>query len=326
VAGVTHEINTPLGAIQSANGNIQQAINNSLDDLPALAQRLPERQWKSFTILLEQVRQDTEMLSTREERQKKRELSKHLETQGITQVALVADRLVNMGIYEDIDAYLPLLQDDQCDFILKVAYDLSRLHTNSANIQLAGDRAGKMLFALRNYTYEDRSDVRVLSSIPDGLETVLTLYQNQFKQGVEVVREYGEVPLIRCYPDELNQVWTNLIHNALQAMEHKGRLTVLIDQRETDALEDRKFDAPRSYVVVSITDSGSGISDDDLPHIFEPFFTTKPIGEGTGLGLDISHRIVEAHNGVIKVESHPGRTTFEVWLPVEMGDEETDVK
>ncbi|RMG07246.1 MAG: GHKL domain-containing protein, partial [Cyanobacteria bacterium J055] len=140
----------------------------------------------------------------------------------------------------------------------------------------------------------------------EGIETILTLYQNQLKHGVEVVRNFdSSLPKISCYPDELNQVWTNLIHNALQAMDNKGKL--VIDACQTDG-----------KIEVSITDSGAGISPEVLPKIFQPFFTTKPPGEGSGLGLDIVRKIIEKHQGTIEVDSVPGKTKFTVSLPINL--------
>jgi two-component system NtrC family sensor kinase len=132
---------------------------------------------------------------------------------------------------------------------------------------------------------------------------VLTLYHNKIKHGVKVVRKYDKLPLIPCYPDELNQVWTNLIHNALYAMDYKGTLTIHVSHRD-------------GYIVVAFTDTGKGIPDDLQAKIFEPFFTTKPQGEGSGLGLDIVKKIIDKHHGRIEVESQPGNTTFQIILPI----------
>ncbi|MGH8030744.1 MAG: sensor histidine kinase, partial [Arenimonas sp.] len=142
------------------------------------------------------------------------------------------------------------------------------------------------------------------SDLAEGVETVLTIYQNQIKHGTELVRRFEDVPPVRCLPDELNQVWTNLVHNALQAMDHKGTLTVGLD-RDGDE------------VLVSIGDTGCGIPEEIRARIFDAFFTTKPAGEGTGLGLDIVRRIIEKHHGRIEVDSEVGRgTTFTVRLPI----------
>jgi two-component system, NtrC family, sensor kinase len=185
-----------------------------------------------------------------------------------------------------------------------MAYQLSGLKDSAQNISIAVDRASKVVFALKSYARYDTSGEKFKANIIDGIETVLTLYQNQIKQGVEVVKNYHEFPPILCYADELNQVWTNLIHNALQAMDNRGTLTI-------EALQENDF------ILVSIVDSGKGIEPEVLPKIFQPFFTTKPPGEGSGLGLDIVRKIVTKHDGKIQVESEPGRTAFTVSLPVQ---------
>ncbi|NEP27660.1 ATP-binding protein, partial [Moorena sp. SIO3I6] len=149
------------------------------------------------------------------------------------------------------------------------------------------------------------SGEKIDAQITDGIDTVLTLYHNQLKHGVDVYRNYDDsLPVIGCYPDELNQVWTNLIHNALQAMENKGTLTINVRQQD-------------DQIKVSITDTGKGIPPEIQPKIFQPFFTTKPAGEGSGLGLDIVRKIVEKHHGHMEVDSVPGETTFTVSLPIQ---------
>jgi signal transduction histidine kinase len=175
---------------------------------------------------------------------------------------------------------------------------------STRTITTATERAAKVVFALKNYARYDYSGEKVPANITEGIETVLTLYHNQIKQGVELRRNYEPLPLLLCYPDELNQVWTNLVHNALQAMDYKGTLRI-------DAIKQN------TNLIVSITDSGQGISAEIMPKIFEPFFTTKPLGEGSGLGLDIVKKIIEKHQGSISVNSVPGKTTFTVSLPLE---------
>jgi signal transduction histidine kinase len=139
------------------------------------------------------------------------------------------------------------------------------------------------------------------------LETTLTIMNHKLKRGVVVQRDYQRVPLlVNSFGSELNQVWTNLIDNAIDAMGGKGELRVRT-HRDADC------------VVVEIGDNGPGISPQVLPHIFEPFFTTKGVGEGTGLGLDTVQRIVRKHQGNIQVRSEPGNTLFQVWLPITQG-------
>ncbi len=303
IAGVAHEINTPLGAIRSSIGNITDFLTKNLEQLPKFLQNLsPQRQEDFFNILRTPLQQSTS-LSSKEKRQLKKALQQQIQDQGIDNADSIASTLVNLGIGNDIQPFLPLLKDPDREIILRNAYQLFSVQKSAQTITTATDRAAKVVFALRSYARYDDAGEKVEANIIEGIETVFTLYQNQFKQGVELVRHYGELPNINCYPDELNQVWTNLIHNALQAMDHKGTLTINAHQEGNN-------------IVVSITDTGKGIPPEIITKIFEPFFTTKATGEGSGLGLDIVKKIMEKHQGIIEVESVPGQTKFTVSLPI----------
>jgi two-component system, NtrC family, sensor kinase len=304
VAGIAHEINTPLGAIQASIGNIVNSLEESLQNLPQLFRKLSSEDLADFFTLLEIAQQPKQQLSFREERQLKRTLKQTLEDENIEQADVIADNLSKMGILpEQIPSLKSLLQTNDNSFTLETAYQLSAIQNNSQNIKLAVERASKIVFALKSYARQDFSESMVSASIADGIETVLTIYHNQLKQGINLVKTYEEVPSIPCYPEELTQVWTNLIHNALQAMNYKGKLTIALCQRDR-------------HIVVEITDSGAGIPPEIQEKIFQPFFTTKPAGEGSGLGLDIVRKIVEKHQGKIELESQPGSTKFSVWLPI----------
>jgi len=140
--------------------------------------------------------------------------------------------------------------------------------------------------------------------IAKSLETTLTILNHKLKRGITVQRDYQRVPfLVNSFGSELNQVWTNIIDNAIDAMGGQGELRVRTYRED-------------SCVVVEIADNGPGIPAKVLPHIFEPFFTTKGVGQGTGLGLDTAQRIVRKHRGQIQVNSKPGETRFQVWLPL----------
>jgi signal transduction histidine kinase len=241
-------------------------------------------------------------LTAKEERKLKRALISQLEDRDIDEADDIADTLVDMGIYE-ADDFLSLQKVDR-DRILEIAYKLSEIQRGTQIINTAADRASKVVFALKTYARYDSSEAMVESNITEGIETVLTLYQNNLKHGVEVCRNFPKIPPILCYVDQLNQVWTNLIHNALQAMDNQGTLTLDIVQEG-------------NYIKVSVTDSGKGIPPEVMPKIFAPIFTTKP-GEGSGLGLDIVRKIIDKHRGKIEVASVPGKTTFTVALPVNL--------
>jgi signal transduction histidine kinase len=303
IAGIAHEVNTPLGAIRASIGNISHALNDSIQQLPELFRRLNPAQQRDFFALLDKSLNSQIALSSREERQAKRALRNNLAEYDLEETDLIADTLVDMGIYDGIEAFIPLLQTPDISFILQAAYNLSSQQKNSQNINTAVERASKVVFALKSYARYDQSDTMIETNITEGIDVVLTIYHNQLKQGVEVTKNYQTVPPILCLPDELNQVWTNLIHNAIQAMKNQGGLEISVFPQN-------------DYVVTQITDSGPGIPDNIKERIFEPFFTTKPSGEGSGLGLDIVRKIVEKHHGKIEVESRPGQTTFSVLLPI----------
>lgn len=302
VAGIAHEINTPLAAIHSSVSYIAKFMDQTLAQLPTFFDLLSTEQKQNFLALLQRSLQQKTIFSVKEERQIKKILTHQLEQHNIKNATIIATKLVRMGIYDKIETLLPLLKDANSAYIIQTTYKLSGLQKSTQNISIAVKRVSKIVFALKNYAHYDHSGEKVLANLIDGIETVLTLYHNQLKQEVEIIRNYIELPPIMCYLDELNQVWTNLIHNALQAMNNKG--TLQIDTT-----------LQNSFVVISITDSGKGIPDNIKPKIFDAFFTTKPQGEGNGLGLDIARKIIEKHKGKITVNSKPGKTTFNVFLP-----------
>ncbi|OQY59723.1 MAG: hybrid sensor histidine kinase/response regulator [Desulfobacteraceae bacterium 4572_88] len=311
IAGIAHEINTPLGAIRASISNILNALSSSICQLPELFQQLsPERQ-TDFFLLIKAALEKVELPSSKKARKLRRILRKDLEKQGVEEPDTIASTLVNMGIWENIPDFISLLREENNTFILQTAYNLFVQQNNSRNIVIAVDRASKIVLALKHYTRHDDSGRMMGASVSDGIDVVLTLYHNRLKRGIDIIREYEETPEILCYPDELNQVWTNLIHNSVYAMNGSGELRITVSEKD-------------GQVLVRISDSGTGIPENIRHRIFEPFFTTKPPGEGSGLGLDIVRKIIERHHGKIDVESSPGRTTFSVFLPILTEPSEND--
>ena len=303
VAGIAHEINTPLGAIQASAGNNAKALIEVIAELPKLAQYLSEEETKIFFQLLDRAMRSKPLFSSSEKRPLKRQLSHQLKEQNIDNARSLADLLIDIGIMDEINFCLSLLKHPQVDWILDLAYNLTRLLGNNRTIITSVDKAAKVVFALKNYARFDQIGEKHLVDITEGLETVLAIYHNRLKQNIELSRNYQDKPQIWCYPDELIQVWTNLIHNGIQAIQGKGRLTIST-KKENNGIK------------VEIGDSGCGIPPEIRDKIFEPFFTTKPTGEGSGLGLHISKNIIDKHQGTIAVNSKPGQTVFSIWLPM----------
>ncbi|KHD06434.1 ATPase [Candidatus Thiomargarita nelsonii] len=301
IAGVAHEINNPLSAINSSVMTINNFLTQTITQLPEFFRSLSEEKQQAFFALLQTSLAKETLLSTKEERELKRKLISQLKN--IEDADIVADTLVDMGIYDNVEEFLSLLQAPDSEIILDFAYKLSNLQRSSKTIETASQRASKVVFALKKFARFDQSGQKVEANITDGIETVLTLFHNKLKHDIEVIKHYAPLPPILCYPDELNQVWTNLIQNALQAMDYKGTLTIKVSQQDKQAF-------------ISMTDSGKGIAEEIKEKIFEPFFTTKGAGEGSGLGLDIVRKIIEKHEGNIAVESQPGKTTFTVSIPI----------
>ncbi|MEG4343648.1 response regulator [Microcoleus sp. A003_D6] len=303
IAGIAHEINTPLGIIGSSINNIANFWDDNLEKLPHFFQHLSEESQAYFLTLLYRATHQQILFTSREKRRFKQKLTGDLMAASVEKPDEIADTLVDMEIYENIEQLLPLFKLPDWEVVLNTAYQFASFKKSISLIQRATAKSGKVVFALKTYAHFDSKQEKVQANLNDGIETVLTLYQNQLKHGIEVVKDYGDLPKIMCYPDDLNQVWTNLVHNALQAMDYKGILTIETQQQEAN-------------IVLKFTDNGKGIPPEVIPKIFQPFFTTKSAGEGSGLGLDIVRTIIEKHEGKIGVESVPGQTTFTVSLPI----------
>jgi len=309
VAGIAHEINTPLGAIKASAGIMAESNIKVMNEFPTLLLQLDMEKQKLLFEMINTAAGGMQVMDSKEERTYKKQLTELLRHNGINKPENVADTLVDIGLHDHVERFIPLLQIKELQ-VLQAVYNLSLMVQNSQNIKLAVDRVGKTVFALKNYAHNNNSEEKVRTNITEGIETILTIYRNRLKHGVQVSRKFEPVPLIDAYPDELNQVWTNLIANAIDSMDGKGELTLQVSRGNLPPDN-------RSCVEVRIKDTGTGIPEEIRSKIFEAFFTTKPIGEGSGLGLYIANEIIIKHGGVIKIESTPGRgSTFIVYIPI----------
>ena len=308
VASVAHEMNTPLGVIRASASTTEEFLNRSFFQFPVLLNSLaPDLQ----TILLQMVNTAIDatpwllQTSSRDRRAARRGIENQLECVGISRALEIADLLIDIGIYQDITPFLGPLRHPESFKLLEAVYGFTSIYRSNQMTQSAVDRASIVVQALRQYAYTGDPSEPIATDLKGSIETLLTLYHSQMRNCVEVVRDYQPIPLVLCYCDELQQLWNNLIQNALQAMAYQGTLTVAI-RRVDDRVE------------ITISDSGHGIPVEIQEKIFEPFFTTKGKGEGNGLGLSIVQNIVDRHCGKVSVQSQPGLTQFRIELPIDL--------
>jgi len=303
VAGIAHELNTPLGAITSSNQNFIEALDRTLRKLPALLAALSERELAFFMTLYgmaaDPARSPDAILGDRGANSR---LMAKLQALGVEDPFCMADDLLEIGFSGDPAVYSREIVSPRAADLVRVANEISWLIRSSKIIETASEKASKVIQALKTYMRLDIAGETTVVDIRGEIDVILTLYYNKLKQGIEIRKEYEEVPRLRCHRDRLNQVWVNLINNAIQAMNYRGLLGIRVFDRE-------------SHIGVSISDSGPGIPEAHRSKLFTPFFTTKQPGQGTGLGLSISKGIIEEHEGTLVLESGPGMTTFTVLLP-----------
>lgn len=311
IGGVAHEINTPLGAIKASSTNIAEVVEKINIDLPWLVANASkaEVEWL-FKLINKADARDISVFS-KEERQRKRHLTNLFEENNIPNASNYADTLVSLRVDEPDEEFIRLLQLPHAQKLLQVLKVIFSLKRNANNIFVSVDKAAKVVRALKNYIYRNKIGELEAADLPETINTVLILTANALKhQKIEVKTHFESVPMVYCRQDELCQVWTNIITNAIQAMGSTGKLDIGIHKKD------------ESTVQVWFKDTGGGIPDEVAIHIFERYYTTKEKGVGTGMGLDISKQIVLNHNGAIYFESDPGiGTTFFVDIPINIGED-----
>jgi signal transduction histidine kinase len=311
-AGLAHELNNPASAAHRTAEHLQ----NSLSILQSLAlefiqaQLIPKQ--KDHLLMLQQnglqfsanrYLNDPVVQSEQED-----ELADWLESQGIANGWKLAPTFVSAGF--DTAQLSPLVSHQTLPALIWLEATLT---TSMLLIELeqSTNRVAELVQAIKMYSYMDKMPCQEID-IHEGIDNTLIILSHKIKQyNTEVKRKYSlGLPKLFVHGSELNQVWTNLIDNAIDAAGEDGTIRI---QTFTD----------NAMLIVEIIDTGPGISPEVLPRIFEPFFTTKAIGKGTGLGLEIAYRIVvNQHHGEIRVRSQPGNTQFQVWLPVSSPNQE----
>jgi len=305
-AGLAHELNNPASAAKRAASQLRDALKKIRDASLELGRRdlTPAQKSEIEKLEISFTQQDVvppdPLTMSDLEDQIDSLLRSHGQNDLWQLAADLAQRNIQPEMLESLFATLDAVTARAA--LVRIAASVE-IATLLHEIESSTSRISDLVGAIKEYTHMDQAPVLNVD-IVKSLETTLTILNHKLKQGVAVQRDYQRVPLlVNSFGSELNQVWTNLIDNAIDAMHGKGELRVRTYRDD-------------GCVVVEIGDNGPGIPGDVQPHIFEPFFTTKGVGEGTGLGLDTVQRIVKKHRGNIQVTSKPGDTRFQVWLPL----------
>jgi len=301
IAGIAHEINTPLGAIKASNENLQQGLlNNLINKLKSISPEIVEKSTSLFTINKNEFRNN----STREERQYAKVIEEQLKSNFPEQENnhLLARKLVELGFTEfknEISSYITHSKNSE---IIDFACDLNKLQKSTQTIALAADKASKVVKALNNFSHGNINNEISAFNLYENIDSVITLLWNKIKYGSTVINSIKKEVQIIGNAEELSQVWTNIINNALQAANNK--CTIWLDYSEDE-----------NNHIINISNNGPEIPEHVKPKIFDAFYSTKKRGEGTGLGLNIVKKIIEKHYGKIECFSSAEKTSFTISLP-----------
>lgn len=307
-AGLAHELNNPASAMVRSSEELYKRIHSSPEKFKSvITMRItPEQTDLINEILFSKIPEAKNLdLSLMEREERLDDISDWLEDHDIENGEDIADTLVDFGFEEDdLDNIKEIAKNQHIDVLLGWIESTLSLEKLVEEIQEASSRISDLIGSVKSYSHMDRAATMEATDIHEGIKSTGMMLKHEFKKkNIQVSKDFNyDLPKINAFAGELNQVWTNLIVNAIDAMEPNGHLHF-------------KSYADRHFVCVEITDNGSGIPEDIQTRIFEPFFTTKAMGEGTGMGLDIVKKIMERHHADITLESEPGKTTFKLCFP-----------
>lgn len=307
VAGIAHEINTPTGVISNSSENLGNNISFIFSNL-----KLIHKIYSSsidvvhnFEIILNEIHNSEQKpsLDSREKIKIKKRLRETLKQEKFD------EKLIESIIYFLVDRNLLSLEQNLIFLVkeegiesLQIIENLTGINRNLTHIRYSIKNIVRIIRALKYYSHLDQAREEE-ANIAEGIENTLIIMGNQLKHNIEVIKDFKDVPKVLCNPDELNQVWTNLIQNSIHAMKDEGILNLSIFPEE-------------NTVCIEIRDNGTGIPEEIIEKIWDPFFTTKDQGQGSGLGLGIVKGIIEKHKGKILVKSQKGNTIFKINLPI----------
>jgi signal transduction histidine kinase len=310
-AGLAHELNNPAAAAHNAAGGIRRLLDRlRAADVSLNSLSLGQDTWNKITALEESALHNAAACTaldalTRSDREE--QLGTALAAAGVPNAWDLTPELVDAGLkVEQLEEITKAIGANALDAMLIRLASMLSLHKLSEEVQESTTRISELVRAIKEYSWMDTVPEREID-IHAGLENTLTILKHRLRGEIRVEKQYDpKLPLVCAHGGELNQVWTNLIDNAIDAMLGTSGEKLLLIRTAAQADD----------VLVEILDTGPGIPPEIRDRIFEPFFTTKQQSEGTGLGLDLVFRIIRKHHGDIRCESRPGRTCFQVRLPV----------
>lgn len=309
-AGIAHELNNPAAAINRISQELTKRLILTFD----LTEKLlfhcvnPEH-LKYLRSLIEErvsVIPTTNKLSARQKIEIEDDTRDWLENHNIDNAGEISDTFVESGVtIMELEKICKLVEEKACSDIMSWMENMVSAQKIINDLEQASGRISNLVDSIKSHVHMDRTNDIQPTNIRNDIENTITLLGHKLREKkIEVVRKVqNDLPQVDAFVGELNQVWMNIIDNAIFAMDKEGQLTIEIYPQNTD-------------MKINITDNGHGIPANILPRIFDPFFTTKKVGEGTGIGLDIVSRIIKKHMGDIKVHSEPGRTVFMICLPI----------
>ncbi len=305
-AGLAHELNNPAAAVLRSAKDLKNIVSTLANGLQTIAPINPTRQEieSLVTLVNKALGHGFVRLSLLDRKRIENELSDWLAENNIT--GDCEETFADAGItISDLDEFKQAISEQA--FVPFLNWLASRLQTEKSieEIGASARRISELVQSVKSYTRMDQAQAMESVCINDGVRNTITMLEYKARrQSITInVDLEKDLPLILGFPGELNQVWTNLIDNAIDAMKDGGELTV-------------KTSSTPDHVVFHAVDSGLGIAPENLERIFDPFFTTKDVGEGTGVGLDLVQKVVKSHHGKIDVNSRPGRTEFKVSFPI----------
>ncbi|MEM8527640.1 MAG: ATP-binding protein [Bacteroidota bacterium] len=308
-AGLAHELNNPASAMVRSAEELYKKIHQTPEKFKSVITMKisPEQTDQINEILFNRIENREEKeLSLLEKQDLEADLEDWLDEYEIEDAEDIVETFVDFQIKaDDLERVAAILGNEEAiPTIMWWLESTMSLEVLVNEIRESANRISELVGSVKNYSHMDRSTSMEATDVREGIKNTLMMLKHKLKkQQIEVQKNCTiDLPMVMAYGGQLNQVWTNIIDNAIDAMPDGGTLKIDIFSE-------------RSNVCINIIDSGTGIPEEKLTRIFEPFYTTKPMGEGTGMGLDITRKIIDRHKGRIDVESEPGETVFKICFP-----------